>query len=968
MSLTPDVFESFYESVHGYQPFPWQSRLARQVAAQGWPAVLALPTAAGKTSAIDIAVFALALQAGEALAHRSAPLRVFFVIDRRLVVDQTAEHARRLSDALMDPEPARAVRLVADALRRFGGDCPLHVATLRGGMYRDDSWAKAPNQPTVCVTTVDQVGSRLLFRGYGVSDYARPVHAALTGNDALYLVDEAHLSGPFLETLRAIQKYRGKTWADQLLQSPFSVVEISATPQTSALPFILSDEDGANPELARRLAAPKPAYLVETTRFEQEVADLAVEACSGDVKVVGVIVNRVASARGIFARLPGKEFDDKVLLTGRIRPWDRDALLDRFLSRVRAARQRTAQDLPLLVVATMTVEVGADLDFDHLITEAAPLAALRQRFGRLDRLGRFGKAGGAILLRRGKGPDPIYGDDLSKSWEWLQKRAAENGGAIDFGIKALQDLIDATSDPPPRSTPRHAPILFPAHLDSLVQTSPAPRPSPDVAPFLHGPEAMDTADVQVVWRADLSADETEDWFTIVEIAPPRLQEALPLPVQAVRTWLQGGQAVEVADIEGVGGQEEGADQSKPVLRWRGLDPEESQVIGPGEIRPGDTVVVPAGYGGADAFGWFPQSTAAVSDVGDLCVNALANQAPENGPKRLIRLRLYPGFGAEPCEGEPAPTSHQQVQKLRALLEAGEAHEEASTVLLTTLTASHPPGSLTAAVVDQLARSDYKVAAYPSGVVLSARVKPGFFRPQALNLKDLSPEADDSTDTDDISSIRAGLYGPVEVTLEKHTDGVVRWTESFTKLLGVDGRLSSVLSRAAQYHDLGKADPRFQFLLYGDEPGDTLLAKSGRDQNARQYGLVRELAGLPRGFRHEMVSVALVRRHAGEILAGLEKSERELVEYLIGTHHGRARPLVPVVEENTSEGVTLTWAGRRLSASPNHRLWRLDAGWPDCFWRLVRRHGYWGLAYLEAILRLADTACSAAEQRRGEGNP
>ena len=67
---------------------------------------------------------------------------------------------------------------------------------MRGGMYRDNGWADEPNQPLVCVSTVDQTGSRLLFRGYvQVGPSSRPVHAGLIGTDSLIIVYEAHSPG-----------------------------------------------------------------------------------------------------------------------------------------------------------------------------------------------------------------------------------------------------------------------------------------------------------------------------------------------------------------------------------------------------------------------------------------------------------------------------------------------------------------------------------------------------------------------------------------------------------------------------------------------------------------------------------------------------------------------------------------------------------------------------------------------------
>jgi CRISPR-associated endonuclease/helicase Cas3 len=204
-----------------------------------------------------------------------------------------------------------------------------------------------------------------------------------------------------------------------------------------------------------------------------------------------------------------------------------------------------------------------------------------------------------------------------------------------------------------------------------------------------------------------------------------------------------------------------------------------------------------------------------------------------------------------------------------------------------------------------------------------------------------------------------------VTLAEHAARVAARAREFARGCGAGERLALVLDRAARLHDLGKADPRFQVMLHGDEVAAAAgapLAKSGLDpEDPRAFREAWRRSGLPRGFRHEFVSVALVRRHRDELLAGLSTEEQDLVEYLVGAHHGRGRPFAPVVPEHDPEPVALEWDGRRLSASPDHRLGRVGSGWADLFWGLVRRHGPWGLAFLEAMLVLADRAASREEE-------
>jgi CRISPR-associated endonuclease/helicase Cas3 len=181
--LTIDDFSDYFQALHDHPPYPWQRRLAEQAVTGVWPGAIDLPTGSGKTACIDIAIFALACQASLPVEQRTAPRRIFFCVNRRVIVDEAHTRAHRIAEDIWESEKNEmnggpVLRKVASALRTVAGTSttdnvpPLDVIELRGGIYRDNRWARSITQPTVVCTTLDQLGSRLLFRGYGVSPNA----------------------------------------------------------------------------------------------------------------------------------------------------------------------------------------------------------------------------------------------------------------------------------------------------------------------------------------------------------------------------------------------------------------------------------------------------------------------------------------------------------------------------------------------------------------------------------------------------------------------------------------------------------------------------------------------------------------------------------------------------------------------------------------------------------------------------
>ena len=984
MELRPADFGDFFRAIHcpGHDPFPWQQALVDLLAERDeWPDVLDLPTGAGKTAAMDAAVFHLALRAD---TPGKAALRIALVVDRRLVVDDAFGRARKIAKALrrascadVEVEGREVVREVADRLRRLAGDGapPLIVRRLRGGAPLEHDWARTPTQPTVLCSTVDQIGSRLLFRGYGVSDRMKPVHAGLLGTNSLILLDEAHLSEPFRQTLTAV-RHIGRAGVRTAL--------LSATPGVKAeRRFELSAADRAHPVLKKRLEAHKPAELNVVRGKPAAIAEAFAKAARTvadrlrergvSPPAVGIVVNRVALARNVFEALHGDDMFDATLMIGRSRSVGRNRLVKK-LSPFRTGAKDRSQAEPLFIVATQCLEVGVDLDLDGLVTQAASFDALRQRFGRLNRAGRQVPAEGAVLARAEdiakKADDPVYGDRIRLTWEALQGLA--EGGMVDFGIEALPRRLEETGiDQSGLAAKRSgAPVIMPAYLDLWSQTSPRPAADPDVGLFLHGADRT-AAGVSLVWRGDIAEEDLKDarradLDELLRLVPPRAAEAVDVPLWAARAWLRRGRRDPASLDAGSDAPEREAEATEAALnqgearrafRWAGGGDPRTGLVRPEELRTGDMLIVPAEYGGCDKFGWAPSSDNPVEDVADEAAEPFwRRRCAVRIARGLVQDDVLWGRVSEILQDESA-TADDLIGRLRDVppFKGVTKPEEQESY-----------GSLSAM------RDGLKALQRPKGGIdvrfpYAGRGEGGavFVAERGVDLVERETEdaahapvaAAPATEDDNLSHTSTN-----PVSLEDHSHRVACFARHFARALGLADHADD-LGLAAFLHDAGKADPRFQIMLSGGDrwnrPDGPPLAKSGQPWSPG----AGKRAGLPEGWRHEALSVRMAPTHP----RFADARDPALVLWLIGSHHGLGRPffdfLDPAPEQEPLPCLDIAdWGLAAGKPGPQSLAFEFrGADWPSLFEQLKRRYGIWDLAHMEAILRLADHRASEAER-------
>ena len=1016
-ALTTSDFASYFSALWSkpdavaIEPFGWQSELVEAAQRQRrWPDLIDLPTGTGKTSAIDIAVFLLALGAAEPPAEQWHPRRIALVVDRRVIVDQATERARAIALKLAKAEDG-VLRVVADRLRSLAvqpdgsvPEVPLRHAVLRGGIVRDESWAQRPDIPAVLASTVDQVGSRLLFRGYGVSRGMRPIHAGLLSQDVLYLLDEVHLARPYADTLQAVHRYRGVGSKVATLPDRWQLVRLSATVDAEAswaFPGATLDT-GGHPVLERRLEASRPATVelvttpTDPAKAQQKLATVCAERAEALVRqgarAVAIIVNRVATASHAYAAVKGRVAKglecDVRLVTGRMRPIDRDTVLAEIQPRIEMGRERSASDRPLILVSTQSIEAGADFDLDAIVTECASLDALRQRFGRVDRDGHLAQTGqlyqSVVLVAKrdltATEPDPVYGNALRETWSWLSSLPE-----VDFGLRRL------ALPPPSRHALmlpplRCAPHLLPSHLDRWVRTSEyGVAADPEVAQWLHGIEASDAlSDISVIWREDL--DEAllrkvaEAWghavpdeqlanrvAARVNACPPMAAEALQVPLAAVRRWLRGG-TEDPTLADAWAGQEVDEDRQpddRAIVRWRD---EKAETVRLRDIQPGDTILIPATLGGLSGDNWNP---AARADVVDVAAEAARTRRTIVRLSRALdrRLRATPvetptaGVGSEETAVTDGTAGELPPLPDPRLLEEFAADERRAVVEAYLADARKRADDPTRAALDQLlATPRWLLQSFVeqwvdgetrSSYVLTARLGSNAVRGDV-------PTDDDGRDS---PSFPEAERSPVLLT--DHLDGVRRWAECLGRNLGLPDTVVASLGEAGLAHDLGKLDPRFQLWMHG---GDDLSLQAAEGPLAKSQGTsvrwerdrARRRSGYPLGERHELLSLHLLP------LEGL--ADPELVRHLVATHHGGGRYRFGPQNDLPQMAVAFTAGERAISGDTRHGLDRLDSGASDRFWSLVRGWGWFGLAWLESVLRLADhedsrTPETAARARR-----
>jgi CRISPR-associated endonuclease/helicase Cas3 len=606
-------FDDYFHQLTGYHRHEWQQRLASNPVCMD--RLIRVPTGFGKTAGVVIAwLFHRVYRKDDAW-----PRRLILCLPMRTLVEQTH-------------------REVAGWLKRAGVNPQERAHVLLGGMSPSD-WHLEPERDCVLIGTQDMLLSRALNRGYGAGRARWPMEYGLLNVDCLWVMDEIQLMDVGLATSAQLQAFARNDEQAGRLRRPRRTWWMSATLQrdwlrrapalnnADSLPIVrletnersgvlwtveksirserippVYDEGGKRPD--------KKAVLERWTQLITAAHD---ETRGG---ITLVIANTVRSAVAIHEAL-GTRLPDDVdlrLVHSRFRGEERRAWTTEFLAREHCGPGRNR-----VIVATQVIEAGVDISADALVTEIAPWASLVQRFGRC---ARYGGRGRIIVVDRRHTEESAQSIRAKDDGERAEKRAKDDratvlpyelaeieaaseaiallsSGAGPAALEAFEQAQVASQGQSllPRLYP-YAPlhILTQRHLQDLF----------DTAPDLTGADI----DVSRFVREGDERDVTVWWWPIAEgqVPHPRLRpshDALcRVPVGDARKWLLGRRG---GDDAGETSPEQSSTGSQRVAprawawsyvdgTWERLDER--------HVYPGQTILVDARAGGYDvAFGF-----------------------------------------------------------------------------------------------------------------------------------------------------------------------------------------------------------------------------------------------------------------------------------------------------------------------------------------------------------------------------
>jgi CRISPR-associated endonuclease/helicase Cas3 len=266
-----------------------------------------------------------------------------------------------------------------------------------------------------------------------------------------------------------------------------------------------------------------------------------------------------------------------------------------------------------------------------------------------------------------------------------------------------------------------------------------------------------------------------------------------------------------------------------------------------------------------------------------------------------------------------------------------------------------------------------VAAKDGGYDLSTGFDPAVLVP-VPGCPVLAPQADPAAGIEDAYRDDSASVGQLDgwVSLEQHSTETRAQAKALLKVLApaISGATADAAVAAAYAHDVGKCHKIWQDALCDLAPDERRAeigagrpwAKSGQTGRLNFAGGVR--------FRHELASLLMLDGPLRGLLTGI--ADADLARYLVLAHHGKLRVQVrePDVttpgallglEQDATQSVPplLGQPGGELTVDLDQFTFGGQRSWTHAALALRDRYGPFVLAYLEAIVRIADWRASGA---------